>query len=158
MEETQPPEPDADRVSESVLVPVPREMVVEVTQYLARLQWAGSGIRGWSQEELIRLLEGLDDQGRTLVRAVAHAKLVGDRDLVDTQVARSTGLTTREVAGLVREINDVAEPGTLELIVLLRTKDETGAMVRRLTMIESHASAVIEADDERLGRVPKIQT
>jgi len=111
MEETPPPEPDADRLPESVLVPVPREMVVEVTQYLARLQWASSGIRAWSSDELLRLLEGLDDQGRTLVRAVAHAKLVGDRDLLDTQVARSTGLTTREVAGLVREINDVAEPG-----------------------------------------------
>ena len=157
MEETPPPEPDADRLPESVLVPVPREMVVEVTQYLARLQWGSSGIRAWSRDELLRLLEGLDDQGRTLVRAVAHAKLVGDRDLLDTQVARSTGLTTREVAGLVREINDVAEPGTLELIVLLRAQEESGATVRRLAMIEPHASAVIDADDQRAGRLPRLQ-
>jgi len=157
MEETSPSEPEADRLPESVLVPVPSEMVVEVTQYLARLQWASAGIRAWSREELIRLLEGLDDHGRTLVRAVAHAKLVGDRDLLDTQLAKTTRLTTREVAGLVREINDVAEPGTLELIVMLRAKDEDGRIARRLAMIETHANAVVEADDERLGRMPKRQ-
>ena len=84
-------------------------------------------------------------------------KLVGDRDLLDTQVARSTRLTTREVAGLVREINDVAEPGTIELIVMLRTQDDDGRIARRLAMIESHTNAVVEADDERLGRMPKVQ-
>jgi len=42
--------------------------------------------------------------------------------------------------------------------VLLRAQDESGATVRRLAMIESHASALIEADDERLGRLPKLQS
>lgn len=132
----------------TVMVPVPHELVVEVQQYVVRLQWLSVGVQAWSTEQLVELLGSVDGDTVTLLRTVATAKVTSDREVLDTEAARRMGVSVREVAGLVREINDGGPPGLLDLVVLQRSDDPT-TVERRLMMIEEHAVRVLEAIEQR---------
>jgi hypothetical protein len=50
----------------------------------------------------------IDEPSRSLLSVIAHASLAG-KDLTDREIADLIELSQREVAGMVRELNDATE-------------------------------------------------
>jgi hypothetical protein len=104
------------------MVPVPEELAPKVLTYVS---WKGHP-RLWESEPtadarpttgevappdevgepLARMFARLDDAGRSLVDVVAGAALEQER-LTVPEVARRVGLTTREVVGMIIELNNL---------------------------------------------------
>ena len=139
-----PTDPEAVVPPGYVLVPVPEELVARVGHEVMRLQWTAQGVaRPWPLEDIVELLVTSDEQVTTLVRAAARAE-VEHRALHDLDVANHLEISTRELAGIIREVNDSAPPGRLDLLVLHRI-DKDGAVVREVRMMGEHARRVEEA-------------
>lgn len=139
-----PAEPEAVAPPGYVLVPVPEELVERVGTEIMRLEFTSRGVaQPWPVDDIVSLLVGSDDQITGLVRIVARAEL-DQRLLLDGEVAEHLGVSTRELAGIVHDINDHAPPGALDLIVLQRS-EHGGALVREVRMSTEHARRVEEA-------------
>ena len=137
-------EPEAEASPGFVLVPVPAEMVDQVAHEVMRLQWMSQGAaQPWPLDAIVSLLVAADDAVITLVRSAARAELE-QRALVDTVVAEHLSISTRELAGIIREVNDSAPPGVLDLLVLHR-EQQGDEVVRELRMMGEHARRVEEA-------------
>lgn len=140
-----PTEPEDVAPPGFVLVPVPADMVGLVSQEMIRLQWQTDGVaRAWEPDALIELLTRADDLVTTVVRTAARSELDA-RVLVDDELAEYLGVGTRELAGIVHEINDSSAPGTLDLVVLHRVHHDDGTVVREVRMMREHARRVEEA-------------
>jgi hypothetical protein len=127
-----------------VLVPVPADMVGLVGQEVMRLQWMAQGVaQPWTHDDLVDLLTEADELVTTLVRSAARYELDG-KVLVDVEVAEHLGIGTRELAGIIREVNDTGPPGVLDLLVLHRGHHD-GGLVREVRMMREHARRVEEA-------------
>ena len=139
-----PTEPETVVPPGYVLVPVPADLVERVGHEVMRLQWQAQGVaQPWPVDDIVELLVGSDDAVTTLVWSAARAEL-DRRTLVDVEVAEHLGVSTRELAGIIGEINDVAPPGQLDLVVLHRDHRD-GAVVREVRMMREHARRVEEA-------------
>jgi hypothetical protein len=127
-----------------VLVPVPVDMVDLVGQEVMRLQWMARGVaHPWGHDDLVDLLVEADDLVTTLVRTAARYQLDG-KVLLDVAVAEHLGISTRELAGIIREVNDSGPHGVLDLLVLHREHHQ-GELVREVRMMNEHARRVEEA-------------
>jgi hypothetical protein len=84
-----------------------------------------------------------DELVTNLVRSAARAE-VEHRRLDYVYVAEQLGISTRELAGIIREVNDSGPPGVLDLLLLHREQGE-GEVVREVRMMGEHARRVEEA-------------
>ena len=138
------PEPEAVAPPGYVLVPVPAEMVGLVGQEVMRLQWMAQGVaQPWTHDDLVDLLAEADELVTTLVRTAARYEL-DSKVLPDVEVAEHLGISTRELAGIIREVNDTGPHGVLDLLVLHR-EHHGGELVREVRMMREHARRVEEA-------------
>ena len=89
---------------EYVKVPVPEELVAEVTQFM---QWnlTKMDVSSFDAADAARLLDELDEPGRRLVVRAAECS-VETIVLTVPDAAELTGLSEREVIGFVIEFND----------------------------------------------------
>ena len=81
---------------------------------------------------------------RLLMNCTAARYELESKVLPDVDVAEHLGISTRELAGIIREVNDTALPGVLDLIVLHREHHD-GELVREVRMMREHARRVEEA-------------
>ena len=127
-----------------VLVPVPEELVARVGHETLRLTWMKQGVaQPWSVDELIDLILESDELVTALVRSAARAE-IDHRALLDVDVAEHLGISIRELAGIIREVNDSGRPGVLDLLLLQRVETD-GEWVREVRMMVEHARRVEEA-------------
>jgi hypothetical protein len=103
---------------EYVMVPVPDEFVVDVMQYVARLV-ARASVVPWTKESVELCFDDLEEINRTLLSFVARSTVAG-KEMTDEDAAESLELSTREIRGLVREVNDVAQRNKFEPLLGLR--------------------------------------
>jgi hypothetical protein len=137
-------EPEAAVPPGYVLVPVPEELVARVSHEVMRLQWMAQGVaQPWPLDEIVDLLLASDELVTNLVRSVARAE-IQQRTLDDVEVAEHLGISTRELAGIIREVNDSGPTGVLDLLVLHR-EHRAGNLVREVRMMGEHARRVEEA-------------
>ncbi len=139
---------------EYVMVPVPEEYVAEVAQYL---QWNTGEVPPdlWELDSVIRFLDGLDEQARTLL---LHAAKCADDIVVlpVTEAAKVLGRSERETLGTLIELNDAARVAGGPLFVLatavLHETTETGPKAWSVNMPGPLARLLVEASEERLRR------
>jgi hypothetical protein len=103
---------------EYVMVPVPDEFVVDVMQYVARLV-ARASVVPWTKESVELYFDELEEINRALLSVVSRA-IVAGKDMSEEDAAESLELSTREIRGLVREINEGAQRNKSEPLVVLR--------------------------------------
>ena len=137
-------EPETVVPSGYVLVPVPEELVARVGHEVMRLQWMAQGVaQPWPLEAIVDLLVAADELVSNLVRNAARAE-VQQRTLDDVELAQHLDISTRELAGIIREVNDSGPTGVLDLVVLHR-EHGAGEVVREVRMMGEHARRVEEA-------------
>ncbi len=132
---------------EYVMVPVPEEFVAEVTQYL---QWNTGSIPPdlWDEEGIVRFVDGLDEQARTLLlHAATCASEIVVLPVHDAAVV--AGCTDREVVGLVVELNEavraVGGPPFVIATALLHEATPTGPDSWSVNMPSPIAELVLDA-------------
>jgi hypothetical protein len=89
-----------------VMVPVPEEHVQDVMQFVVRLMSQAS-IEPWNEQTITQLFEEIDEPARALLSAVAKG-VIGGNPLTEADAAAVIGMTWREIAGMLRELNDAA--------------------------------------------------
>src|SRR5690242_17401051 len=100
------------------MVPVPEEHVVDVMQHVARLV-ARASVVPWDDEGVAALFDEVDEASRSLLSLVARATVAG-KELSDEEAAAQLELNVREVRGIVRDVNDVAQRTKREPLLALR--------------------------------------
>lgn len=89
-----------------VMVPVPEEHVQDVMQFVVRLASQAS-VEPWTQEAVAQVFEEIDEPARALLSAVAKGVING-KPLNEGDASAIIGMNWREVAGMVRELNEMA--------------------------------------------------
>jgi hypothetical protein len=106
-----------------VMVPVPEEHVQDVMQFILR-EMAKASLEPWDSESVSELFHEVDEAGRSLLAYTARASMSGT-DITEAQAADMMQLRQREVAGIVRDLNE----RTTEKRVLWMS-DELAPLVR----------------------------
>jgi hypothetical protein len=106
-----------------VMVPVPEEHVQDVMQFVLR-EMARASLEPWDQESVFDVFHEVDEAGRSLLAYAARASMTG-RDLTEVQAAEMLQLRQREVAGIVREVNERAAQASRPILLVTRTVTET---------------------------------
>jgi len=106
-----------------VMVPVPEEHVQDVMQFILR-EVAKASIEPWDGEAISQLFHEVDEASRSLLAYTARASMSGT-DITQLQAADVMQLRTREVAGIVRELNEQAAKANRPSLVTARTVTET---------------------------------
>jgi hypothetical protein len=106
-----------------VMVPVPEEHVQDVMQFVLR-EMAKASLEPWDQESVSDVFRELDESGRSLLAYAARASM-GGTDLTEGQAAEMLQLRQREVAGIVREVNEQAAKASRPMLLVTRTATET---------------------------------
>jgi hypothetical protein len=137
-----------------VMVPVPEEYVEEVMQYILNAS-ARAELTPWDAESLGAFYSAIDEASRSLLSFVARAMTDG-RGLPDTEAAAALELSVREVAGIMRDVNEQARQLGHPWLLSTRTVSDVLAngrtRERRLfTMNDDNMLLVLEA--ERSDRV-----
>ena len=89
-----------------VMVPVPEEHVQDVMQFVVRLASQAS-VEPWTQDAVAQVFEEIDEPARALLSSVANGVING-KPLTEADASAIIGMNWREVAGMVRELNEVA--------------------------------------------------
>jgi hypothetical protein len=136
-----------------VMVPVPEEHVQDVMQFVVRLISEAS-IEPWNEEGIAQLFEEIDEPARALLSTVAKG-VIGGKPLNEADAAAVIGMTWREVAGMMRELNDAAAAGAHPPLLSRRSLNATlpngrTREVRALAMDEEVARLVHAADRAQL--------
>jgi len=137
-----------------VMIPVPEEYEERVLERVLMLRIAASG-SNWSSDLLDEHLLALDDDARVLAALVAQGVSAGHPP-EDVAVAQRFGISTREVLGLVQEVNDVTMepfPGSILSVRYEKIANDDGGYRRLLDMNALIAGAVCKWADAR--RVPR---
>lgn len=140
-----------------VMVPVPEEHVQDVMQFVLR-EVAKASLEPWNEESVSRLFHEVDEEGRSLLAYAARATISG-KDLSEADAADLLQLRQREIAGIVRDLNDRAINANRPNLVSTRVVTETlpnGRTVdkRVLWMSEEVAPLVHNAERAELADVP----
>jgi hypothetical protein len=106
-----------------VMVPVPEEHVQDVMQFILR-EVAKASLEPWDDGSISDLFRDTDEASRSLLAYTARASLAG-KDVTEGQVANMMQLRQREVAGIVRELNERAVKAARPALLLTRTVTET---------------------------------
>ena len=136
-----------------VMVPVPEEYVQDVMQFVVRLTSQAS-VEPWTEEAMAQLFEEIDEPARALLSAVAKG-VIGGKPLNEADASAIIGMTWREVAGMVRELNDAAASRSHPALVGRRSVTATlpngrTRDVRALIIDDEIARLVHEADRAQL--------
>lgn len=137
-----------------VMVPVPEEHVQDVMQFILR-EMAKASLGPWDEESVTALFHEIDEANRSLLAYVARATLSG-ADITEPQAAEMMQLRQREVAGLLRELNDHAAKANRPALVSAPVVKETlpnGRITEKrvLTMSEEVAQLVRDAERAELA-------
>jgi hypothetical protein len=140
-----------------VMVPVPEEHVQDVMQFVLR-EVAKASLEPWDEESVSNLFHEVDEEGRSLLAYAARA-VVSGKDLSEADAADLLQLRPREMAGLVRDINERAAQANRPNLVMTRVVSETlpnGRSVdkRVLWMSDELAPLVHTAERAELAGVP----
>jgi hypothetical protein len=105
-----------------VMVPVPEEHVQEVMQFVLRAV-ARASIEPWDVETMTEFFTMVDEPSRMLLSVVSDAVRKG-RNLTDREVADLVELNPREVGGMVRELNEIAQESNRSALVFFKQVPE----------------------------------
>ena len=129
-----------------VLVPVPEEHVASVYGRILQLSMGAAGA-AWDLETLVDHLETLAPEGRELLRIVARG-VVDESPVVVRDVATELGLSSRELFGLVHEVNIVDSEAAHPTLVMIRGVGvQANLAARPMTMFDPVAQMVLAALD-----------
>jgi hypothetical protein len=106
-----------------VMVPVPEEHVQDVMQFILR-EVARASLEPWDDESISELFHEVDEAGRSLLAYAARAAM-GGTDISEAQAADMMQLRPREVAGIMRELNERATKANHPTLVSTRVVSET---------------------------------
>jgi predicted ATP-dependent protease len=140
-----------------VMVPVPEEHVQDVMQFVLR-EMAKASLVPWDDESILEVFHEVDEASRSLLAYAARATLSGT-DLSEVEAANRMQLRPREVAGLIRELNDRAVEANHPSLLGARTVTETlpngrTTEKRVLWIAEELAPLVRSAEQAELADVP----
>jgi hypothetical protein len=140
-----------------VMVPVPEEHVQEVMQFVLR-EMARASLAPWDTESVSALFHEVDEGSRSLLAYAARASM-GGTDVSEVQVADMMQLRQREVAGIIRDLNERAAKANRPGLVGTRTINETlpngrTTEKRVLWMSDEVAPLVRDAERAELADVP----
>jgi hypothetical protein len=140
-----------------VMVPVPEEHVQDVMQFVLR-EMAKASLVPWDDESVSALFHEVDEASRSLLAYVARASMDGT-ELSEIEAADMMQLRPREVAGIIRDLNDRAAKANRPLLLGARTVSETlpnGRTVEKrvLWIGDDLAPLVRSAERAELADVP----
>jgi hypothetical protein len=140
-----------------VMVPVPEEHVQDVMQFVLR-EVAKASLEPWDEESISTLFHDIEEEGRSLLAYVARAVANG-KEITEAEAANLLQLRQREMAGLVRDVNERAARASRPNLVLARVVTETLTNGRTtdkrvLTMSDELAPLVRNAERAELADVP----
>jgi hypothetical protein len=140
-----------------VMVPVPEEHVEDVMQFILR-EMAKASLVPWDDESISALFHEVDESSRSLLAYAARATMSG-KEISDVQAADLMQIRQREVAGIMREVNERATKANRPALVSVRTVTETlpngrTTEKRVLAMSEDVAPLVRDAERAELADVP----
>ena len=140
-----------------VMVPVPEEHVEEVMSFILREIGRANQLE-WDTESVTELFHDVDEASRSLLAYAARAAISGD-DLSEAEAARMLQLSPREVAGILREMNEQSRERNRPTLVGARLVPETlpnGRVTEKrvLWMSAEVAPLVREAERLELADVP----
>jgi hypothetical protein len=140
-----------------VMVPVPEEHVQDVMQFILR-EVAKASLEPWDHGSISDLFHDTDEASRSLLAYTARASLAG-KEVTEGQVADMMQLRQREVAGIVRELNERAAKANRH--GLLVTRNVTEALPngrttekRVLAIADEVAPLVRDAERAELADAP----
>jgi hypothetical protein len=139
-----------------VMVPVPEEHVQDVMQFILR-EIAKASLESWDSESVSELFHKVDEASRSLLAYTARASISGT-DITEAQAADMMQLRQREVAGIVRDLNERAAKASHPALVGTRTVTETlpngrTTEKRVLWMNDEVASLIHDAERAELADV-----
>ena len=140
-----------------VMVPVPEEHVQDVMQFVLR-EVAKASLEPWDEEAVSKVFHEVDEESRSLLAYVARAVMSG-KELSEADAAELLQLRAREMAGLVRDLNERAAQANHPNLMLARTVTETLPNGRKtdrrvLWMSEELAPLINDAERAELADVP----
>jgi hypothetical protein len=140
-----------------VMVPVPEEHVQDVMQFVLR-EMAKAALEPWDEDSISVLFHEVDEASRSLLAYVARASLSGT-DISEVEAADKMQLRQREVAGILRDLNDRAAKASRPPLMGARTVTETlpnGRIVEKrvLWISDDLAPIVRNAEKAELAAVP----
>jgi hypothetical protein len=140
-----------------VMVPVPEEHVQDVMQFVLR-EVAKASLEPWDEESISTLFHEVEEEGRSLLAYVARA-IASGKEITEADAAALLQLRPREMAGLVRDVNERAARASRPNLLLARVVTETlpnGRTTdkRVLTMSDELAPLVRDAERAELADVP----
>jgi hypothetical protein len=140
-----------------VMVPVPEEHVQDVMQFILR-EVAKASLEPWDEESVSTLFHDIEEEGRSLLAYVARA-IASGKEISEAEAAALLQLRPREMAGLVRDINERAAQANRPNLVFPRMVTETlpnGRTIdkRVLAMSDELAPLVRSAERAELADVP----
>lgn len=140
-----------------VMVPVPEEHVEEAMTMILRIS-ARARLKEWDHAALAEVFHGLDEPSKSVLSAVTRATLAKN-PIDDVGVADAIEFTRREVLGITRELNELANSLGYPPVVVVRNEIETlpngrTREQRLLTMTMELATMVREAEQEELRAEP----
>lgn len=140
-----------------VMIPVPEEHVQEAMEVVLRISRRAE-LTDWTQEDVTDFYNRIDEAARSLIAIAARSVLSG-KQLSHTEAADATHISTREVSGIVRDVN--AEASDLGHPSLLLSTEVDEALpngrvrqVRIVTMARNLATFVNTAEREELAAAP----
>lgn len=140
-----------------VMVPVPEEHVEEAMAAVLRIINRGRQV-DWDSESTNQLFHEVDEAARSLLATVARAIIAG-KPLSQRDVSDRIEITEREIAGLVRELNDQAADSSRPPMIMYQAVTQTLPNGRTreasvLTMPGDLAEFVREAERHELAAAP----
>jgi hypothetical protein len=140
-----------------VMVPVPEEHVQDVMQFVLR-EVAKASLEPWDEKSVSELFHNVDEESRSLLAYAARATISG-KELSEAEAADLMQLRQREMAGIMRELNERATKANHPVLVSARTVTETlpngrTAEKRVVWMTEELAPLVRDAERAELAGVP----
>ena len=106
-----------------VMVPVPEEHVQDVMQFVLR-EVARASLEHWDEESVSKLFHEVDEESRSLLAYTARATISG-KELSEAQAADRLQLRQREMAGIMRDLNERATKANRPGLISTRTVTET---------------------------------
>jgi hypothetical protein len=140
-----------------VMVPVPEEHVQDVMQFVLR-EVAKASQEPWDEASVSELFHDVDEESRSLLAYVARATMSG-KEISEADAADLMQLRQREMAGIMRELNERASKANRPVLVSARTLTETlpsGRTVEKrvLWMNEDLAALLRSVERAELADVP----
>jgi hypothetical protein len=140
-----------------VMVPVPEEHVQDVMQFILR-EVAKASLEPWEEDSVTQLFHDVDEESRSLLAYAARAAITG-KEISEAEAADLMQLRQREMAGIIRDLNERASKANRPTLLTTRTVTETlpnGRTIdkRVLWMSEEVAPLVHNAERAELADVP----